>query len=54
MNWFYEHWILTFLLAWVSIHSCYYIIMRMIRSVIVLFRGWPPEHLDADGDPIKK
>jgi hypothetical protein len=26
------------------------IISRAIRLVIVLVRGWPPPHLDADGD----
>ena len=54
MIWFNEHWFLTFCLAWISIHSCYYIIMRMIRSANILFRGWPPAHLDADGDPVSK
>jgi len=23
---------------------------RLFRTLNVLFRGWPPEHLDADGD----
>jgi hypothetical protein len=23
---------------------------RILRTVKVLVRGWPPEHLDADGD----
>ena len=23
---------------------------RILRTIKVLFRGWPPEHLDADGD----
>ncbi len=26
------------------------ILNRMLRSLNILFRGWPPEHLDADGD----
>jgi hypothetical protein len=26
------------------------IINRVIRSINIIFRGWPPEHLDADGD----
>lgn len=29
--------------------------VKLLRSLNVLFRGWPPAHLDADGDfkPIK-
>lgn len=23
---------------------------RMTRTVCILYRGWPPAHLDADGD----
>lgn len=26
------------------------IITRTLRCMMVLSRGWPPEHLDADGD----
>jgi len=26
------------------------LIFRLYRSINILFRGWPPEHLDADGD----
>ena len=26
---------------------------RTLRTVKVLARGWPPEHLDADGDHVK-
>lgn len=26
------------------------LINRFIRMTIVLIRGWPPNHLDADGD----
>jgi len=28
---------------------------RFLRLLMILFRGWPPEHLDADGDwkPLK-
>lgn len=31
------------------------IISRILRTINVLSRGWPPDHLDADGDhkPIK-
>lgn len=29
---------------------------RILRTIKVLCRGWPPEHLDADGDwkPVKE
>lgn len=26
------------------------LVMRFTRMVQILVRGWPPEHLDADGD----
>jgi len=26
---------------------------RLLRTIKVLFRGWPPEHLDADGDSVE-
>ena len=28
------------------------IINRVLRTIKVIFRGWPPEHLDADGDSL--
>lgn len=28
-------------------------IRRMCRSVNIALRGWPPPHLDADGDVVK-
>ena len=37
---------LTFFLA-VGVGS---VIKRTYRMVMVTTRGWPPEHLDADGD----
>lgn len=30
------------------------IINRIIRSINIAIRGWPPAHLDADGDWKKK
>ncbi len=33
--------------------GCYYsflFVNRTLRTVKVLVRGWPPPHLDADGD----
>ena len=23
---------------------------RFLRAIMVMFRGWPPAHIDADGD----
>lgn len=28
----------------------YRILNRILRTIKVVVRGWPPEHLDADGD----
>lgn len=31
------------------------IVIRITRTIMVTFRGWPPAHLDADGDwPIRR
>lgn len=35
---------------------CYYsflIINRFFRVINVMIKGWPPEHLDADGDSVE-
>lgn len=56
-----EHWILFgWTLFWSAIilsasfgmfiRAIYYIPMRMIRGSIIKRQGWPPQHLDADGD----
>lgn len=49
-----EHPILTFFLAWivawVVCHFGNLIFNRTYRAIKVLVRGWPPSHLDADGD----
>jgi len=43
-----------FILAFFIICSTYYLIrcfvVRILRSINIATRGWPPEHLDADGD----
>lgn len=45
---------LTFFLAWLFISGCIEyplkIINRLIRHRNIVARGWPPAHLDADGD----
>ena len=30
------------------------LVNRWIRHRNIVAKGWPPAHLDADGDPIKK
>lgn len=45
-------------LAFLVICSTYYILKilifyipnRIVRSINIIVRGWPPPHLDADGD----
>ena len=37
-------------LAWLALHTLLAIYRRTARAVMVIARGWPPEHLDADGD----
>lgn len=48
---------LTFFFAWLILANCVgyplKIINRWIRHRNIAVAGWPPEHLDADGDPIK-
>lgn len=41
---------LTFFLAWLITHFVFVVINRFLRTIKVLAAGWPPEHLDADGD----
>lgn len=39
--------------AWfavVVVNTIFRIINRLFRTINVCVRGWPPEHLDADGD----
>lgn len=55
-----EHWFLTFCAIWLVwgvfwiaallIGTAKSLIIRAYRLVAVLLRGWPPAHLDADGD----
>ena len=57
MQWANEHWWLAFWLAFWMLVFTYSILMgllfslrRIMRAAVVLIRGWPPAHLDADGD----
>lgn len=55
-----EHWFVTWCALWLvwgvfwiaaAILNCVFLaINRLLRTVKVLCRGWPPAHLDADGD----
>jgi len=37
-------------LAWCMIRGLVILALRAFRFCNILFRGWPPTHLDADGD----
>lgn len=48
-----DAWVTLFLLIWLT--GCIagvirFLVWRAYRMVQVIFRGWPPPHLDADGD----
>ena len=36
--------------AYFTVNGIVRILSRLFRSIMVLSRGWPPQHLDADGD----
>jgi hypothetical protein len=50
MEWAHEHPYLTALLAYCALYVSATMVNRVLRTVKVLVRGWPPAHLDADGD----
>ena len=47
----------TLLVVW-TLETIYGVLVRLpnryIRSRNIAARGWPPEHLDADGDRIER
>ena len=52
-----EHWVFSTFFFWpVALVAIWLILLpvklitRTYRFIMVLCRGWPPEHLDADGD----
>lgn len=56
-QWATEHWWLAFWLAFWALAFTYMIIAGasltirlLLRTIRVAVRGWPPAHLDADGD----
>jgi len=38
------------MLLYFGVNGVLKITSRVIRMIVILFRGWPPNHLDADGD----
>lgn len=52
--WAHKHWFLFFILALVALDVVCKIIGRTYRVIMVMFRGWPTNGLDADGDHPRK
>ena len=57
MGWATEHWWLAFWLVLWAMCFAYglmafagKLVNRVFRMCMVLLRGWPPAHVDADGD----
>ena len=42
---------LTSLIGYYLVNGVILIWRRFMRMIMVTLRGWPPPHLDADGDP---
>lgn len=40
----------SFFMTYILFVFIFKIINRVLRTIKVCFRGWPPIHLDADGD----
>jgi len=65
LEWVAKHWILSIIFcfpAFLLIDALQQNILRIlmlaysrtIRSINITIRGWPPEHLDADGDSLEE
>jgi hypothetical protein len=57
---FNDHWALAFWailigggIATTAINGIRLVISRIFRCINIAIRGWPPAHLDADGDWMK-
>lgn len=56
-DFFDNHWFIAWCALW-GIWPVYFLLStvlfrlpnRAMRFTVILFRGWPPAHLDADGD----
>lgn len=44
------HPILAFLIVIIALFVLASIVGRILRTISVSYQGWPPPHLDADGD----
>jgi hypothetical protein len=42
--------VLTFCLFYMATRTMFLFYNRTLRTINVAINGWPPEHLDADGD----
>jgi hypothetical protein len=52
-DWINNHSFLAFVLVLCATSMCYAalaVARIVVRMVMVILRGWPPAHLDADGD----
>lgn len=45
-----NHPVVSLFMCWSIVGAIRAIVVRMLRLVMVACRGWPPAHLDADGD----
>lgn len=55
-----EHWFLAWCALWLAWAPAWFamaalrlplvLVQRILRTIKVALRGWPPAHLDADGD----
>lgn len=45
-----DHPVLSFFIAMLILDAACKIISRTLRMIMISFSGWPPAHLDADGD----
>ena len=41
---------ITFVSFFVIVYYLWLMYNRAFRFITIWFRGWPPEHIDADGD----
>jgi len=51
-----EHWFLSFLIIFGTVNFCcwpFQLVNRWIRSRNIKNAGWPPTHLNADGEQKK-
>lgn len=50
LQWAGDHPLLTAFCLWLVVEIVLKAWGRLLRAVMVSFKGWPPAHLDADGD----